>query len=96
MSEEWYVEASKLLDRARNLNDKEKTVLKYFIDNVSVGTIRALRDLRRKGIDNPELIIDKLINLGLLEKGEYSYSLSKPLRMLRARRGSTQLNSIFI
>lgn len=89
--EEWYREASMLLDKARRLRGDEIVALRYFIENVSVGTLRAEMDLSRKGVSEPKRVIEKLVELGLLEKGEYSYSLSLPLRMLRARRGSIKI-----
>jgi hypothetical protein len=89
--EDWYMEASKLLDRAKKLDRESLKVFRYFIDNVSVGVIRAERELARKAVKDPIDVIEKLVALGLLEKGDYSYSLSRPLRMLRARRGGIPL-----
>lgn len=85
--EEWYREASLLLDRAKALGREEMIALKYFAENISVGVLRAEMDLKRKGLSDPKAVLDRLVEAGLLEKGEYSYSLSKPLRKLRARRG---------
>ncbi len=89
--EDWYSEASRLLDVARRLQGEELLVFRYFADNVSVGTIRAERELERKGVKNPVGVIEHLVSLGLLEKGDYSYSLSAPLRKLRAKRGKLPL-----
>jgi len=89
--EDWYAEASKLLDRVRDLDRESLRVFRYFIDNVSVGMIRAERELARWGIKDPVEVIEKLVSLGLLEKGDHSYSLSRPLRVLRARRGGIPL-----
>jgi predicted transcriptional regulator len=89
--EEWYKEASALLERAKKLTREELIVFKYFIDNISIGTLRTELDLKRKGISDPRKVVDKLIQLGLVEKGEYSYSLSQPLRKLRARKGGIPL-----
>jgi hypothetical protein len=89
--EDWYIEASKLLDRVKELDRESLKVFRYFVDNVSVGVIRAERELSRKGVKDPAEAIERLISLGLLEKGDYSYSLSRPLRMLRARRGGIPL-----
>ena len=90
-SEGWYREASRLLDKARSLDHESLTVFKYFIDNVSVGTLRAERELAKKGVRDPMRVIEKLVELGLLERGDYSYSLSYPLRVLRSRRGGIPL-----
>lgn len=79
-------EAAALLEKAKRLSREEKVVLKYFLDGLSVGTIRAVEELKRKGIEDPERVINKLIELGFLEKGLESYSLSYPLRALISRR----------
>jgi len=84
-------EAATLLDKAKNLSRDEKVVLRYFLEGVSVGTLRAIEELKRKGIDDPEPVIQSLIEKGFLEKGIESYSLSYPLRALVSRRRIRQI-----
>jgi hypothetical protein len=69
-----------LFRKIDKLNEVEKEVLKYFISNVSVGDIRAILDLKAKGIEDPEKVILKLIREGLLERGDGCYNLPKKLR----------------
>jgi len=75
-----------LLKKAEGLNKHEKEVLRYFINNVSVGDLRAVLDLKAKGVPDPEVIIAKLIREGFIEKGEGCYNLAKPLRELVAKK----------
>ncbi|MCY0858987.1 MAG: hypothetical protein OWQ54_01005 [Sulfolobaceae archaeon] len=49
--------------------------IKYFKTNISVGELIALRELRALGIKNPEKIINKLIEMGIIEHGEGCYNL---------------------
>ncbi|MEB3844486.1 MAG: hypothetical protein LRS48_02240 [Desulfurococcales archaeon] len=79
--EELLLRAARLLDMAKRLGDDERRVLSYFMKNVSVGDIRAVLDLERLGVKNAETIIERLIDLGFLEKGTDCYNLSKPLRV---------------
>lgn len=88
MADEWLVEASKLIDRAKRLEDDDlRRVFNYFMDNVSVGEIRAVKELLRKGVSDPVAAIEKLVEMGLLEKGYDCFNLPAPLRAYRARRG---------
>ncbi|EWG08025.1 MAG: hypothetical protein ASUL_00185 [Candidatus Aramenus sulfurataquae] len=48
---------------------------KYFETNVSVGEILAVRELKSLGIREPEKVIAKLIEMGVIEKGEGCYNL---------------------
>ncbi|QIW24332.1 hypothetical protein EWF20_09335 [Sulfolobus sp. S-194] len=48
---------------------------KYFKNVVSVGEIIALRELKALGISNPEEVISKLMEMGVIEKGEGCYNL---------------------
>lgn len=58
------------------VEDKEiEIAIKYFKENISVGELIALRDLKYKGIRDPERIIAKLIQMGIIEKGEGCYNL---------------------
>ncbi|GAB6147775.1 PolB1-binding protein PBP2 family protein [Stetteria hydrogenophila] len=91
MAEEWLIEASRLLEKARRLSRDEKAVFNYFMDNVSVGTIRAVKELKYKGVSDPMKIIMKLVDEGLLEKGYDCFNLPKPLRVYRTRRGPVKV-----
>lgn len=63
------------------LSDDEKRVLEYFIQNISVGTIISLRELKALyKIVDPKIVIRNLIDKGLLEQGYGCYNLAKPLR----------------
>jgi len=81
-----YIEATKLLEKARRLGGLEREVLKYFISNISVGDIRAIEELKRAGIESPEEVINRLVELGLLERHPEVINLSKPLRLYVARK----------
>ncbi|GAA5418930.1 PolB1-binding protein PBP2 family protein [Sulfurisphaera tokodaii] len=48
---------------------------KYFKNVISVGEIIALRELKAIGINNPEEVISKLMEMGVIEKGEGCYNL---------------------
>ncbi|BFH74477.1 hypothetical protein SJAV_24210 [Sulfurisphaera javensis] len=48
---------------------------KYFKNVISVGEIIALRELKALGIKDPEEVISKLIEMGIIEKGEGCYNL---------------------
>ncbi|MCS7107138.1 MAG: hypothetical protein NZ902_03430 [Acidilobaceae archaeon] len=79
-------EASKLLERAKELSSEERAALNFFLQNISVGELRALRELKRE-IPQPAQAIRKLLSLGLLEEGEGCYNLAKPLREYVMRKG---------
>jgi len=85
--EEYIVEASKLLEKARELTAEELAVFKYFVEEISVGDIRTVKELKQLGISNPQAILANLVSMGLLERGRDSYSLVKPLRIYVSRRG---------
>jgi len=55
--------------------DDIQKAIKYFKNNVSVGEIIALRELKALGIKNPEEVIAKLIEMNVIEKGEGCYNL---------------------
>ncbi len=61
-------------------NEEEKKVTLYFIRNISVGEILALRELEILGVKNPSKVIRTLILKGVLEKGEGCYNLAKDIR----------------
>ena len=78
--EEEIVEAGRLLEKVRKLNKDQRIVFNYFYKNVSVGDLRALLELKKLGVRDPQARIDELIDMGLLEKGMECYNLAKPLR----------------
>lgn len=70
-----------LVQVIQNLGEDEKKVLEYFLQNVSVGVIISVRELKALyKIDDPRVVIRKLIDKGLIEQGYGCYSLSRPLR----------------
>ncbi len=89
--EEYLAEASKILDKARSLEHEEKLALNYFIENVSVGDLRAVKDLKTLGINAPETVIKKLASMGFIERSEGCYNLVKPLRNYVMRRGKIRV-----
>lgn len=87
MVEDWLIESSKILDKIRNLNNDEKVVFRYFLENISVGDLRAISELSKKGIKNPLLVIESLISNNLIERGNYCYNLPYPLRVYISKQG---------
>jgi len=76
----------KLIKLIDGLNPEEKKVLEYFLQNISVGSIIAQRELKAfYGIENPRDVIRKLIDLGLLEQGYGCYNLARRLREILVR-----------
>ncbi|MEM0371077.1 MAG: hypothetical protein QXW05_04075 [Ignisphaera sp.] len=70
-----------LLQIIQGLEEDEKKVLEYFLQNVSVGAIISIRELKALyKVDDPKSVIRKLIDKGLIEQGYGCYNLSKPLR----------------
>ncbi len=75
-----------LRKKIESLSDVEKKVFEYFLTNVSVGAIVALRELSTLyKVRNPKEVILGLIEKGLLEQGLGCYSLSKEIRDLLLR-----------
>ncbi len=65
----------------KDLGEEEKRVLSYFLNNISVGEIVATRELKvLEKIGNPEEVIDKLVEMGLLERGTGCINLAKEIR----------------
>ncbi|ACP35660.1 hypothetical protein YG5714_1552 [Sulfolobus islandicus Y.G.57.14] len=59
-----------------SVNQKEiEIAIEYFKNYVSVGEIAATMDLKARGISNPQAVISKLIEMGIIEKGEGCYNL---------------------
>ncbi|MCE4611408.1 MAG: hypothetical protein F7B17_05500 [Desulfurococcales archaeon] len=85
------VDAYRLVDKARELDSEERMVLNYFLENISVGALRAVKELKAKGVKNPEDIIARLVEIGLLEDKGECYNLAAPLRELVKRKGGLKL-----
>jgi len=85
------IEALELLERARRLPEQHRTVLNYFIDNISVGSLRSVKELKAMGVDNPERVIEELVEAGFLEEGMDCYNLARPLRELVFARGKVRV-----
>jgi len=76
-----YIKDEKLKKELENLTQEEIKVLEYFIQNVSVGVIVAIRELKSLyKVEDPKNVIRKLIEKGLLEQGYGNYSLARSLR----------------
>ncbi|QGR19441.1 PolB1-binding protein PBP2 family protein [Stygiolobus azoricus] len=55
--------------------DDINIAIKYFKNVISVGEILAVRELKALGVKEPEATIAKLIEMGVIEKGEGCYNL---------------------
>jgi hypothetical protein len=55
--------------------DDINIAIKYFKNVISVGEILAVRELKALGVKEPETTIAKLIEMGIIEKGEGCYNL---------------------
>lgn len=71
-----------MLNSLKNIEitNEEKIVIYYFVKNISVGEILALKELRALGVKNPSQLIRRLMVKGILEKGEGCYNLAKNIR----------------
>ncbi len=64
-----------------DLNEDELKALNYFITNISVGEIVAVRELEAlEGIRDARRVIETLVEKGLLERGEGCFNLPRSLR----------------
>lgn len=71
----------KLLNIIKELSEEERKVLRYFIQNISVGNIISIRELKALyKVQDPKAVIRSLIDKGLLEQGYGCFNLAKPLR----------------
>jgi len=62
----------------RSLNEDQRKTLKYFCINRSVGELLALKELQAlHKVREPSKTITKLVELGVLIKGQGCYSVSK-------------------
>ncbi|MCE4608870.1 MAG: hypothetical protein F7C36_00610 [Desulfurococcales archaeon] len=80
MTEEAVLKAAKLLEQIEKLPPDSRKVAEYFMKHISVGDLRAVLDLKKLGVKDPESRIEELISLGILEKGVDCFNLSTPLR----------------
>ncbi|QKQ99526.1 hypothetical protein GWK48_03170 [Metallosphaera tengchongensis] len=53
---------------------------KYFVTNVSVGEIAAVRDLKALGVKEPERVIAELLRMNVIVKGDGCYNLLREKR----------------
>jgi len=75
----------------RILTPGERRVLKYFITYRSVGELLAVRELRGLyGVKEPLKVINRLVELGLLERGIGCYNVSRKV-MDYVKRGVLRL-----
>jgi len=89
---EWEKEALELKSKIESLRDgEERIVMRYFIRYRSVGILIALAELRNEGVKDPEEVIVRLIEEGLLEKGAATINLPAPLRRYLGR-GKGKIN----
>ena len=76
-----------LEDLIENLSEDEKKVLHYFIKNISVGEIIAVKELKLiYNINKPEIVLDSLLVKGLIEKAPGCFNLSKKIREILKKR----------
>jgi hypothetical protein len=76
-----FISDDNIKKKLQELSPEELKVMEYFIQNVSVGVILAIRELKvLYRVEDPKSIIRRLIDKGLLEQGYGCFSLSKPLR----------------
>ncbi|MEM4475232.1 MAG: hypothetical protein QW405_02345 [Fervidicoccaceae archaeon] len=69
------------------LPEDERRALEYFLVNVSVGELCALRELQYvEGVPDPSRVLSSLVRRGLLERAGGCYNLSPKLRELLRRR----------
>ncbi len=86
LSEEEVRELRRIKKILRELSREEYLALRYIYENISVGEILAERDLYyHHHIQKPDLVLRKLRERGLIERGEGCYNLAKPLRLLRKK-----------
>ncbi len=87
MAEEWRSTAYRLLEAARELRGDLRAALLYFLEEVSVGDLRAAQDLMKRGVKDPATAVERLIGMGLVERGRDCLNLADPLRRMLAERG---------
>ncbi|MEM1873556.1 MAG: hypothetical protein QXF57_03085 [Acidilobaceae archaeon] len=88
------VEAARLLDRVKDLSKEEREVLNYFLENISVGSLRAIKELRLAGkVRDPASVIKRLVDMGFLEDAGECYNLAKPLREYILKRGRIRVQA---
>lgn len=85
--EDIYSKGLELLEKAKSLPEPHRMALNYFIENLSVGSLRSVKELKVLGVDEPEKVLEELVERGFLEEGLDCYNLARPLRELVFRRG---------
>lgn len=59
-----------------SVSQKEiEIAIDYFKTYISVGEIIATIDLKARGVSNPQAVISKLLEMGIIERGEGCYNL---------------------
>ncbi|MEB3779873.1 MAG: hypothetical protein GSR85_06555 [Desulfurococcales archaeon] len=91
MVEDWLIEASKLIERASRLSRDERETLNYFLENLSVGDLRVLSELKARGVRDPIRVLIRLLEEGFIYKAADCYNLAKPLRLYIQRRGDLRV-----
>ncbi len=62
----------------KSLNDEQRKALRYFCVNRSVGELLALKELQAlHKVKEPSKVIAKLVEVGVLVRGQGCYSISK-------------------
>ncbi len=84
-------EAYRMLEDAKRLSPEEREVLNYFIESLSVGVVRAVKELKARGVQNPEEVIARLVEKGFVEDKGDCYNLAAPLRELVHRKGRVRV-----
>ncbi len=76
---------AKIMEVINSLDRESKLVLKYFLQNRSVGELLALRELRGLyRVRDPAKVLAKLTEMGLLERAPGCYNISREvLKVLR-------------
>ncbi|MCD6324094.1 MAG: hypothetical protein J7L55_03190 [Desulfurococcales archaeon] len=76
-------DVAKIKEAINSLDRGSKLVLKYFVQNRSVGELLALRELRGLyRIKDPARILARLTEMGLLERAPGCYNI--PKKVLKA------------
>ena len=77
----------------RELEEEELVVLAYFLENISVGDLRAQLELMERGVSDPNAVIARLVDRGYLERGREAINLARELRELLALEGGDLLET---
>jgi hypothetical protein len=91
MDEDRVGEVVALIEKIKKENPPVRRTAEYFLKHISVGDIRALMDLQKLGVRDPRSAIERLIELGFLERGVDCYNLARPVREYLANRRGYRL-----